>query len=174
MMNRNEGGMFFLLKQDLKDWLKKKKAMGQLYNTMRKTEGANQAFLFWGTRGPFMKIQCSKPKVECTWSKLLRFLKGSSIKRTAFAVAIPEMAITVIIHLNNLENKISAMIQSFNLVTMIYYKLLWVVLQNKALELPLELTVDWANTLLRMGRAVPCFALQFLSLSCHPKRRNAQ
>lgn len=50
------------------------------------------------------------------------------------------MTIAVIIHLN-LENKISGMIQKVSLFTMIYYELLLVVLQNKALELHLKLAV---------------------------------
>lgn len=81
------------------------------------------------------------------------------------------MAITITIHLNNLETKISAMIQKVNVFTMIYYKLILVALQNKALDLHLELAVGWASTLGRMGRAVPCFALQLQSLSCHPMRQ---
>lgn len=118
-----------------------------------------------------MKTQGNIPKIECTWSKLLRFLKGSNIQRTAVAVVIPKMAITVMIHLNNLDNKISAMIQKFNLFPMIYYKIILVTLQNKTLRLHLKLIVDWASTLVRMGRAVPCLVLQFLSLSFHHKRQ---
>jgi len=85
-----------------------------------------------------MKTQGKKQKIENTWGKWLKFLKGSSIQTTAFAIAIAETAITVTIHLNALENKLIAMIQKVSFLTMIRYRLTLALLQNKALDLHLK------------------------------------
>lgn len=140
--------------------------MSQLYNRMKRTERANHAFLFRRTRGHFMKAQGNKQKIENTWGKLLRFLKGSNVQRTASATAIAETAITVTIHLNNLENKLIAMMQKVSLLTVIYCRLTLAMLQNKALDLHLKHFMEWdiirASTLVAKGRAARCHALQFL------------
>lgn len=136
------------------------------YDRMQRTERANRAFLFWRTRGQFLKTQGNKRKIENTWGRWLRLLKGSNVQRTASAVAIAETAITVTIHLNNLEKKLIAMNQKVSLLTMIYYRLAVAMLQNKALDLHLKHFTEWAiiraSTLLTKGRAARCHALQCL------------
>lgn len=136
------------------------------YNRMQRTERANRAFLFWRTRGQFLKTQGNKQKIENTWGKWLRFLKGSNVQRTASAVAIAEPANTVTIHLNNLEKKLIAMNQKVSLLTMIYYRLALAMLQNKALDFHLKHFTEWAiiraSTLVTKGRAARCHALQCL------------
>lgn len=76
MMDRNKGGKFSHLKQNKKDqqisysvWgkeSKEKKKKRQLHNRKKRTERANQAFLFRRTSGHFMKTQGNKQKIENT------------------------------------------------------------------------------------------------------------